>query len=321
MLLKEPATYSFTRDTANFIAIVSALYENLPRLQLAGTLYENIPPHRIAESFLVDCADQLLLVNEEIHAILWLYENLDPQKHTVEEIFRTLWSWPILGCNCDEYIKDWLLWLIDNTSKSAKWYQVLSYVPSNKLRIAQIADEKIASTKVKSAPSLYINIGASGSGKSTSSASRVETGAVYYSRDDLLLKHFSDKFPEIKDPFELYSACWKASTANKQFDKDTFVYFKSLLEANKSVVVDNTNVSVATRAKFIEEANKAGYNIYAVMHYISLRELLKRRKLRPDKTVPFSAVTSQYARIEQPWLVTEVEDVLFAENATNKEPE
>lgn len=309
--VKENFSYLYTRETANFIAIVGTLYVNLPKLNVVGSIYENIPQHRIAESFLIDTMNDLNLVYSEVHAILWLLENLEPSKYTVEQLYRTLCNWDIFGNLEDEYVKDWLRWLVDVTTMSQKWYDVLTYAPSNKQKIKTLADQRSIEHKIenKTIPRLYINIGASGSGKSTSSNALLNSDPTifYYSRDDLLLKHFKDKFPEITDPFELYSACWKASTENKQFDKDVFALFQQLIADRRSIIVDNTNVNVTTRAKFIDEANKAGYLVVAVMHPITLRELLKRRKLRPDKTVPFSAVASQYGRIEQPWPNIEVE--------------
>lgn len=302
-------------ETANFVAIVSVLYHNLPLVDTSDTIYADVPTHRIAECFLVDARESLNLCNSEIHAILWLLENLSITKHTKYELSLCLSNWSVFGDDQDDYVRDWLLWLITTTTNDETWLSYLTEPATDKERIRHLANTKTIDKKLTSAPRMFINIGASGSGKSTvcKALSEKYSDLFYFSRDDLLLKRFECMFPNTTDPHELYSLCWEISTKTKQFDKDVFSLFQSVLSRKQNIIVDNTNVSRQSRAKFVTDTNAAEYITAAVLFPITLRELLKRRKQRGDKTIPYSAVVSQYSRIQQPWPNVEFDIVTFAE--------
>lgn len=302
-------------ETTNFIAVVSVLYHNLPLIDTTDTIYSSIPTNRLAECFLVDERSSLNLCDSEIHAILWLLENISISKHTRYDLSMCLGNWSIFGDYDDEYVRDWLLWLITTTTNDEIWLSYLKDGVSDKERIRQLANIKTIDKKLTTAPKMFINIGASGSGKSTvcKLLSEKYNDLFYFSRDDLLVKRFECMFPNTTDPHQLYSLCWEVSTQTKQFDKDVFKLFQDVLSRKQNIIVDNTNVSRQSRAKFVTDPNAAEYITAAVLFPITLRELLKRRKQRGDKTIPFSAVTTQYSRIQQPWPNVEFDIITFAD--------
>ncbi len=153
------------------------------------------------------------------------------------------------------------------------------------------------------APILYIPIAASGSGKSTyidniMKRESARTTGVFSL--DLLRLHWyvgDKKLPSAEDP---YSYAFKKSCDDKQFKSNANAEFLNMVRDGNNIVVDNVNTSRKSRAWYIAEARKRGYNIHALLFPIDLQTVLDRQHSRSDKTVPADAVKQQYMRLSYP---------------------
>ena len=76
---------------------------------------------------------------------------------------------------------------------------------------------------------------------------------------------------------------------------------QTALAARKNCVVDNTNVSVAERAKFIEAGKSAGYRIVGYYMRSKIDECLQRNATRSGKMrIPDAGVIGRAAQLELP---------------------
>jgi predicted kinase len=150
------------------------------------------------------------------------------------------------------------------------------------------------------APTCFILIGASGSGKSTflnNPKYRTESSAVY-SWDTLRLRWYGDD--SIEDPKEYYQAAFLASTEDSTFNTNSQKAFLELLVKKVDVFVDNTNISTKRRHFFIDAAKHKGYKVVAVLFPISIDELYVRHTNRLDKHVPWGTVKQMFMSIQMP---------------------
>lgn len=154
-------------------------------------------------------------------------------------------------------------------------------------------------------PILLMPIGASGCGKSTYyDVNSLASVYQYYSWDKLRLDMYVDgDKSRVKDAFEL-------SIGDKDFTKKVHAEFITMVKKEKSIYVDNTNLSKKRRAFFIMEARKRGYWIVAVRFPISMSELMDRQSRRGNKAVPFNSVNTMYMALQEP-LIGEFDEVLY----------
>lgn len=76
---------------------------------------------------------------------------------------------------------------------------------------------------------------------------------------------------------------------------------QTAIAARKNCIVDNTNVSVAEREKFIEAGKSAGYRIVGYYMRSKIDECLKRNSLRSGKMrIPDRGVIGRAAQLELP---------------------
>lgn len=146
------------------------------------------------------------------------------------------------------------------------------------------------------APVLYIPIGSSGCGKSTYLHNEMESVCpelVEYSWDALRHEWYD------RDD---YAKAFRMSTEDKNFQQKADKAFRSIVENNSNVYVDNTNLTRKRRAFFINEARKRGYRVVALTFPVSLDTVFVRQFSRTDKTVPEEVVRRQYMSLQQPSL-------------------
>lgn len=160
------------------------------------------------------------------------------------------------------------------------------------------------------APTMLYLIGASGSGKSTYVKQKVAEGYAHFSYDDIRIE-LAKKNGAIKNPKdskdEYRQAFAYCDKHRSEFGHYADVQFIKLVKDYRSVVVDNTNTSRKTRAKFREAVKNRGYKIEAAMFPIDKETLLARQHSRADKTVPDDAVIRQYMGVQIPWVGVEVD--------------
>ncbi len=76
---------------------------------------------------------------------------------------------------------------------------------------------------------------------------------------------------------------------------------KACIEAKQSFVVDNTNVTVADRARYITLAKPAGFTIVGYYFQSKLYDALERNRRRElPKPIPDRAVGGTYGRLQLP---------------------
>ena len=79
--------------------------------------------------------------------------------------------------------------------------------------------------------------------------------------------------------------------------------FAACLDAKQSLVVDNTNASAADRARYVEPARAAHFEVVGYYFSSSIKEALRRNAARSGKArVPDAAVKATHSRLEIPTL-------------------
>jgi predicted kinase len=76
-------------------------------------------------------------------------------------------------------------------------------------------------------------------------------------------------------------------------------FFEECLRTKRSLVVDNTNMKAADRARYIAPARAAGYRVVGYFLETSLKEAIRRNGLRAGKAkVPVPAIAAALRRLE-----------------------
>ena len=78
---------------------------------------------------------------------------------------------------------------------------------------------------------------------------------------------------------------------------------QACLQAKQSFVVDNTNVSIEDRARYIEKAKPDGYRIIGYYFECSLEEAIRRNRQRPPEgRIPEVAIRARRNLLQRPRL-------------------
>ena len=151
----------------------------------------------------------------------------------------------------------------------------------------------------KSQPTLYVMIGAAGTGKSTFTKKMKETGDYeVHSLDALrLLWYTNPKLPSAEDA---YRYAFDKSCEDPSFKSKANNEYMKLIRSRKNIILDNINTSRKRRGWYINLARNYGYNIVAVIAPVSLKMILERQNTRGDKCVPLDAVKNQYMKLVYP---------------------
>jgi len=153
--------------------------------------------------------------------------------------------------------------------------------------------------------SCYIMIGVPGSGKSTVAktlTARIEENnspikAVTFSLDECRLEFLGE---HIEDPKKAYSLAFQKANDDKQgFDALVATNWKKALSADL-LFVDNTNLTVKSRAKWVQDARARGFTVAAINVIIPLQLAIERQATRGDKEVPAQIIKDMYMRIQEP---------------------
>ena len=125
------------------------------------------------------------------------------------------------------------------------------------------------------APECVILVGLPGAGKST-----------------FVRRHYPDHLHVSKDSFP-------PGARNKQARQDAML--RAALEAGRSVVVDNTNVTVADRASIIGIARECGARIVGIHIDVPVRDAIARNETREGRAkVPKVAIFTAAKRLVPP---------------------
>lgn len=159
----------------------------------------------------------------------------------------------------------------------------------------------------------YILIGPSGAGKSTkvNHIQVAEPGTEVFSLDLCRLAFFPvEKFDYTKEEsIAIYRQAFDHANSNsKEFDAFVDKTWKETLAA-ESVIVDNTNLTRKSRARWVQDLRKNGFSITMIEFLVPLNTLIERQSTRPDKSIPLDAVRAQYYRQEAALLGSECDEI------------
>jgi predicted kinase len=165
-----------------------------------------------------------------------------------------------------------------------------------------------------------IMVGVSGSGKSTYIAGlekefpdeKMVTFSLDKCRLDMwVCAHFGGEIPD-----DVYRAAFDYATANqKMFDEFVSTSWEWALKADV-VVVDNTNLTRKSRARWIQDMRKHGFVIVGYEMLTPLQVVLDRQDTRGDKAVPKSVVRDMYMRQQSLLLGSEVDVLHIVDGVT-----
>ena len=92
------------------------------------------------------------------------------------------------------------------------------------------------------------------------------------------------------------------------------------LETNQRFVIDNTNVTIADRARYIQSAKAAGFRVIGYFFEPNVAEALKRNDSRAGKDrVPKPAIFATLKRLERPSLAEGFDELFTVKLPTANE--
>lgn len=172
----------------------------------------------------------------------------------------------------------------------------------------------------------FILVGVSGSGKSTVRDQLVmslnalgHNDIDEFSLDDCRVEMFSLKnTDETLRGGALYAASFEYANNNKTEFND-FVNSQWATALKSSVViVDNTNLTRKSRARWIKEARAKGFEIVAIQVMAPLQVVIDRQKTRGDKAVPEHVVRDMYLRQQEVLAGDEADGVISVDGTTDQ---
>ena len=138
---------------------------------------------------------------------------------------------------------------------------------------------------------LMMPIGVSGAGKSTFYDSHVASGNAKVHSMDLLRISFYGDDPQV---------AFKKSMEDSDFSAKVMKDFIQKIKLDQDLYIDNTNLSMKRRRKYLIEARRRKFVTVAYLFRISLDDVLKRQLKRGNKKVPSSSVAKQHAALTYP---------------------
>ena len=162
----------------------------------------------------------------------------------------------------------------------------------------------------------YIVAGVSGAGKSTFIKPLLEEypgkTVKVFSLDDCRISLFKSvtKYLDLSDEEMTYAKAFEyANTNPKQFDSWVNEQWATALKADV-VVVDNTNLTVKSRARWIQDMKAKNFKVVGVQVNVPLQVAIDRQKTRGDKCVPENVVRDMYMRQQEFFVGTEVDELI-----------
>jgi tRNA uridine 5-carbamoylmethylation protein Kti12 len=161
----------------------------------------------------------------------------------------------------------------------------------------------------------FILSGVSGCGKSTVAKKLVSQftnePTTIFSLDSCRLKFFEQEFKKEGS----YAEAFKHAIDNgSEFDKFVTAEWKSSLKS-KILIVDNTNLSRKSRARWCQEARQKQFSIWGISVYAPLSIVIDRQQTRGDKSVPVDIVRDMFMR-QQGFMVGDEVDFMLAVDGT-----
>lgn len=237
--------------------------------------------------------------SQNIYDIVWLIQNHLPynivKEHKLAEMRTTLHH--IFG-DRNSLFRTMVL--------SDQYGRISDNHDINKLAIHDWFDLKLKCIRPEHVPTpspktMYMLVGAPGTGKSTytKSLTDFDPSINTYNLDSLRLQWYpcDDSSDIVK-----YKHAFNESTTDSTFNDRSKQHLISLLETNKSIIVDNTNTSDKTRNKIMTLGKQYGYTTVVILFPISINTLIERNNNRIDHQVPEDVIRTMYHRLTYPSL-------------------
>lgn len=149
----------------------------------------------------------------------------------------------------------------------------------------------------------YILVGISGSGKSTKVAElqRVhgDRRVGVLSMDQIRLDLFGE-YAQKKGIPVTYDAAWKWCVENDtSFKYRMNAEWKSVLEKNDVVIVDNMNHVRKARTRWVQDLRSKGFSVNAIQFMVPLDVLIARQMTRGDKYLPPDLVRQLFMQFQE----------------------
>jgi tRNA uridine 5-carbamoylmethylation protein Kti12 len=165
----------------------------------------------------------------------------------------------------------------------------------------------------------FIIVGVSGSGKSTiveqlKSLLQEDFTSVFSldncRRSFMDEKHTTQWWSDVMTNEDIYNACFQFANENeKEFaEYVTNCWMRAL--TNENVIVDNTNLTRKSRARWVNDLRAKKANITAIQVITPLNTVIARQMTRKDKSVPEKVVREMYMRQQEILLGAEADKVL-----------
>lgn len=207
----------------------------------------------------------------------------------------------------------------ENTKNVVEWVEDMTArvlaMPANTIRREDFKGE------------VLMLVGPPGVGKSTVRDHLIKTQKQLfeYSLDDDRLMYAAMMHPQEYDALPTEAARYQfafrvATDEEKAFGIFTEANLKKVFERGNQglIVIDNTNVSIKQRRKYIELANQNKMYHWAIYFPSSMKFLLERNEKRGDKKLPHGALQNLFHAVAMPSAYGELHNVaMFTESMDN----
>ena len=172
----------------------------------------------------------------------------------------------------------------DDIDVAAKWFSEVQMY---------IAMQKYDKNQVKKDKYIRVLVGLPRAGKSTYLENRCwtpEDAPVIISRDNILLSKGTGTYSEI----------WKSLSDEdqKDIDKELQSKFNAAVKAGRNIVIDMTNMSKKSRAKWVNPCRQKGYRTECIVFSTDIDTCNSRNT--SDKNIPYAVLESMAKRFVVP---------------------
>lgn len=167
----------------------------------------------------------------------------------------------------------------------------------------------------------YMMVGVSGCGKSSIVEKIVEHHAgesvAHFSLDTCRLTMYHKCTNTPLDKITYANAFAYCNEYQTDFNLCVNEMWKNSLEFFDIVIIDNTNLTRKSRARWVNDLHSKGFQIAGVEVYVPLQVVIDRQATRGDKSVPENVIRNMYMTQQELLLGSEV-DALVTVSGTDE---
>jgi len=262
------------------------------------------------ELFTSDNPDWLLLDPMDIAAVCWMIQHHLPYRTTKTHKLNALKTTATFFNVFDQFLR---LVMSDQYGRVSDDHDL------NKLSLMEWIMQFIFKStnkecwlNIHSKPIVYMLVGASSSGKSTLTKQLLQEHGAYnvsvFNMDKCRLDWYSLDDSNNSE-LDRYQYAFKQSCDDPDFTKRTNSVFTDMLQTQKTVIVDNMNLTSKSRKRIFTEAANNGYHVISIVMQTPLSTLCDRNELRGDRSLPNDLLINMYSRLSYPTIATECHEI------------